>query len=533
MTGSAGPPSPPTIMADGVPSASSKAARLAELTIKARQKYLVKDYGTAADLYAQATEIQAEMNGELANQNAELLYLYGQSLYQVGVNSSDILGETVGGEDQASNSNAGKRTPTVIEAVAAAMERRQAGPSGATSGDQDSRASTSNPNFHFTGDEAWGSDGEEATAGDDDGGGDDEGDAEAAKPEPEEEEDDDFILAWENLDLARLLFERSLKELEEESARKENEVVDSAAKTRHLNERLADTHDLLAEISLEHENFESAVHDFRASLSLKRILFPLESEIIAEAHYKLSLALEFAAIKRDPEQASSSVQPKQIEYNKEVRQEAVEQMEAAIASTKARVEKEEAILTSGSENDRRRPDGRLITKAGIEDVKEIITDMEQRVSIIHPGPPHLLMLKAPSPKKLADDTFIIFFQLVDLRKPPSSVEAVAESAAFTDGSHPLSGVLGTLLGVSAEERQAKIEEAMQGANDLSGLVRRNTKPTIVANIKKVTPPAESLESNPKAKVNDNGKRKAEGSVNDQSVVDVSGIKKAKVEDALD
>ena len=96
----------------------------------------------------------------------------------------------------------------------------------------------------------------------------------------------------------------------------------------------------------------------------------------------------------------------------------------------------------------------------------------------------------------------------------------------------MSGVLGTLLGVPTEERQAKIDEVMRGANDLSGLVRRNTKHTVVVNSKKVPPPGESLESTSKADVNDNGKRKAEGSVIDQSVVDGSGSKKAKVEDEL-
>lgn len=86
-------------------------------------------------------------------------------------------------------------------------------------------------------------------------------------------------------------------------------------------QRLADTHDLLAEISLENERsvfynlflipifdpprFPGAVTDFRSSLALKEELYPEESEIIAEAHFKLSLALEFASITRTEDQGDA------------------------------------------------------------------------------------------------------------------------------------------------------------------------------------------------------------------------------------
>jgi hypothetical protein len=54
-----------------------------------------------------------------------------------------------------------------------------------------------------------------------------------------------------------------------------------------------------------------------------------------------------------------------------------------------------------------------------------------------------------------------------------SVERATEEAALRDGTHPLAGILGSLLDSSPGERRAKLEEVMQGANDVSGLVRRN------------------------------------------------------------
>lgn len=68
------------------------------LIAKATAKYAVKDYSAAAELYSQATELQAELNGEMSVQNADLLYLYGRCLYHVAVQNSDVLGTKVAGE---------------------------------------------------------------------------------------------------------------------------------------------------------------------------------------------------------------------------------------------------------------------------------------------------------------------------------------------------------------------------------------------------------------------------------------------------
>lgn len=73
--------------------------------------------------------------------------------------------------------------------------------------------------------------------------------------EGEEEEEDDLAAAFEVLDLARVLFTKKLEQPEAgEGTGKGKEVGDSSA-TRHDKERLADTHDLLAEISLENERY--------------------------------------------------------------------------------------------------------------------------------------------------------------------------------------------------------------------------------------------------------------------------------------
>ena len=65
-----------------------------------------------------------------------------------------------------------------------------------------------------------------------------------------EDDDDDLATAFGVLDLARVLFSRRLEDLEANGDKEHD-----APTIRHVRERLADTHDLLSEISLENEKF--------------------------------------------------------------------------------------------------------------------------------------------------------------------------------------------------------------------------------------------------------------------------------------
>ncbi len=110
-----------------------------------------------------------------------------------------------------------------------------------------------------------------------------------------------------------------------------------------------------------------------------------------------------------------------------------------------------------------------------------------------------------------------------------SVEEATESASLADGSHPLSGILGSLLNASADERKAKIEEVMKGANDLTGLVKRN-KPSTAPS--KQSEQAEDEKDGGKGAINGNGKRRVD-TLDGDGVGDgdaAGSSKKARVED---
>ncbi|XP_070564068.1 histone-binding protein N1/N2-like isoform X2 [Ptychodera flava] len=128
---------------------------------------------------------------------------------------------------------------------------------------------------------------EEGEGKDEEGEGKDEGEGESAKeggtegeeetPEgtsKEESEDvSNFQLAWEMLELAKLIFGRQ--------EGKENEL------------RVAQCYLKLGEVALETENYSRSVEDFQACLDLQLKHLESENRLLAESHYQLGLAHSF------------------------------------------------------------------------------------------------------------------------------------------------------------------------------------------------------------------------------------------------
>jgi HAT1-interacting factor 1 len=412
------------------PTPAQLQSQLEQLKASATQQYSLKNYSAAAEFYSEAAEVQDKVNGEMSPENSDLLYQYGRCLYHLGVSKSDVLGGKVAGNNNGSEEPKRKKRKT----TAPATESSAAGSENAIAdalknGEQklaeveeekeeedgnaeQTAASSSKPFFQITGDENW-TDSEEEE--EDDG-------EDAGEGEEEEEEDDDFAIAYEILDVARVLLGRKLESLDA-----------SSPEARQVKERLADTHDLQAEIKLENEQFADAVTDAKAALSFKLQLYPQESGMIAEAHYKLAIALDFASLPvtsaEDEEQngtASSSAPKEEPKVNEEMRAEAATEMEKAIASCMLRIQATEAS-------------GKPQAASTIADIKSMVSEMKNR--------------------------------LVDLRNPSQAL-TTAGPADVPDGADPLRGVLGAMLGASKAEQAKKIQEATSQANDLSGLVKK-------------------------------------------------------------
>ncbi|RDA82548.1 hypothetical protein CP532_0933, partial [Ophiocordyceps camponoti-leonardi (nom. inval.)] len=397
------PPTPsltsskPTIMAEEESSdqdIKSKRVTLADLSAKGAALYGEKKYEDAADVFSKASTLQASINGETAPENAEILFHYGRSLFKVGQSKSDVLG--------------GPAT-----AVAVAADSKTGADEGEVKG-KDAKK----PLFQFTGDENF--DQEEDEAEEDE-------DAEAAEDEGEEDApDDELAMAFEILDLARVCYLKQLQNHEASSDKDKSAQDPLPPALRHMKERLADTHDCLAEISLENERYQDAIEDGRVSLKYKKELYPEDSEIIAEAHYKLSLALEFASVnpasdaaneedekEKKEEGESSKGKEKKPAVDQSLRDEAIEQLNLAIKSIRLKLQNNEvelATMASPEDND--------AARKAIADMKDVVADMEQKLADLKENPlgaTGLLNTLASSMMK-------------DLGSAPSSSSAAAAAA---------------------------------------------------------------------------------------------------------
>lgn len=340
--------------------------RLDQITKRAAAKAAIKDFNAAAELYSEATELQAELNGELSPDNADLLFAYGKALYNVAVSKSDVLGSKVTEQPKPQSSSTPAREATQTERPSAGGSSIQNPISSglaqkeAEENEKSQSEGLQKPYFQFTGDEAF-----------DDADSEEEGDGAAGDGEDE----DDFANAFEVLDLARVLYLKRLDAMEETQNKGKSTAM--TPELRLIKERLADTHDLQAEISLEGERFVDAITDLRKTLELRQSLFSFEDSFIAESHYKLSLALEFASANKQNEENGEA----DNNVDEAMRKEAISQMESAIESCKIRVTQEQRKLDDNSST--MDEDKISAENLRIADVKDMMAEMEQRVSL-HP-----------------------------------------------------------------------------------------------------------------------------------------------------
>lgn len=127
----------------------TKAARvhLADICARGAASYTHKRYEEAAESYARAAEEQAELNGEMDPANAEILFLYGRSLFKVGQGKSDVLGAKAAGAEKKGKEVEKKGEKRGVEEVEREREAEREG-EGEVPGEK-------KPLFQFTGDENW------------------------------------------------------------------------------------------------------------------------------------------------------------------------------------------------------------------------------------------------------------------------------------------------------------------------------------------------------------------------------------------
>jgi len=208
-----------------------------ELIAAGTQALALSRFEEAAEKLAMAVEAQVNNLGPLAVEVAPTFHLYGRALFHSAVQKSSVFGEKA------------EQVNPAVEAASSSTSAAVAPPE----------------NFVFQGD------GEE-----------EEEEEDTNEDETQNLQDieipmsDDLELAWENLENARIIYE------------KENRPEHNLA--------LADVHISLGDVSLESENFEEAIKDYQIALDMKKKVAPGNFRELAEAHFKLALAFEYSEL---------------------------------------------------------------------------------------------------------------------------------------------------------------------------------------------------------------------------------------------
>ncbi|KAJ4303513.1 hypothetical protein N0V90_002409 [Kalmusia sp. IMI 367209] len=394
--------------------------KLEELTQAASLQYSLKNFSAAAEHYSHAVEIQAALNGEMAPENAELLFYYGRALYKVAIAKSDVLGSKVAQEEKKKKPKAKKPKKEEAEAEASGATN------GASAEEGKGETVASKPYFQLTGMENWS---------------DSEDEEEEEGGEGQEEEQDDFNDSFEMFEIARVLYHKQLEVLEGgDSGEKGKGKAEVSPQVRAIKEKLSDIYGFLVDLSFENERFHDAIPDARTSLTLLEEIYPFEHEKVTSAHYTLSLALEFASMAKIREQqtnqdapAGDSKSQEEDVVDWELRNEASKHTELAIQSQEAHLKKAEGILSSDSLS----PEKKKESEAELAEKRSMLEDLKTR----------LADLKEDPTKQKFDSVDQTVFQ----------------------------GLLGGLLGADPETQKAKLAEATKSANDISGLVKTKKK----------------------------------------------------------
>ncbi|KAL7753605.1 hypothetical protein RI367_000536 [Sorochytrium milnesiophthora] len=280
----------------------------------------------AARMLQDANKALATKNYEVATQLYSVVsqLYYGRALLNNAIERSGILGDA----EQVKNAT-GKREKDLLSAVDESVTAAIAPAKSAS-------------NFVFIGDSDGESDEEEAAADADaatenkDSGASAAANAEHSEldalafasyaeeeddEENQDEEDgdgeiDDFQIAFEVLDVARIIYRQMLDgqlplELDEPSAAdddasapaaaddgkgkaKQTDDGDRADKLVKVQYKLAEVCATLGDVSLESESFEQAIEDYNIALTMKTDLLEPSNRQLAELHYKLALSIEYA-----------------------------------------------------------------------------------------------------------------------------------------------------------------------------------------------------------------------------------------------
>jgi len=275
-----------------------------ECLVNGKRHLLCKDIPAATSCLAEACELLSAECGEKAPECGEAYYFYGKALLEMARLENLVLGNALEGVPESEDVNTSPQVEDpekvtdeeraeiegkVDEALEENLDACEKSECPLLTNVVETTAKESPVNVEdVVDDKTKEVDGEDSQQDDteDECEHDDNADAAAVHEAKAKEEPSNLQLAWEVLELSKIICKEQL-----EVAQKDLAASDTVAA---LEQRACNTYLVLAEVSVESGNFGQAVEDLKVCLERQKALLPIDSRNIAETHYRLGVALGFS-----------------------------------------------------------------------------------------------------------------------------------------------------------------------------------------------------------------------------------------------
>jgi len=250
------------------------------LMMQGKRHMLVKDLNSAVNAYQEACRIMDEIHGPLAPPCGDAYMQYGQALLELARSENQVLAMGGGGgesgdeeddDDEEEEEGEGERDEEEQEDEEVGEEDLEAsakeeidGPSTVPKAKDKGKGLAVKKKFPCA-----------DTCAQQKSGNEEDDDNEGEENNPEEEDVSTLQLAWEVLEMAKVVFLKS-------GDSKEKQI------------KAADCFLTLGEVSLESEAYDAAVDDFNKCLEIQTKHLAEDDRYIAETHYQLGLTHSFA-----------------------------------------------------------------------------------------------------------------------------------------------------------------------------------------------------------------------------------------------
>jgi len=320
-------------------SANSKAKAMMCL-VSGKRHLLCQDIASAVTSLGEACELLVAEFGEKAPECAEAYFYYGRALLEAARLEAGVLGniDTDGESEEKSEDDDDEEEEEEGE--------KEEGDEKETPEEDGEGKKEAEP---------------EKAKEDIDGDGKETEDA-AEQAQEDEEDPSNLQLAWEMLELAKMVL---VDQLEAKESKLAEETKNS------LERRLFETYLILGEVSLENENYPQAVEDLSICLEKQKSVLPEDSRDIAVTYYQLGIALGF-----------------NMKY-----EEAIDKLQLAIGVLKKRIDN--LVNKTESVDDSKKNDAFYTREKEIAELEALIPEIKEKIT-------DTIEMKEESARKIAE-----------------------------------------------------------------------------------------------------------------------------------